>query len=83
MDKSPINAKTAKKLRESMNLTQAELGKLLDVSVHTIRAWESGKRLCSGPAGRLMALIRHDPDSILPALCRVAPGFTWADLNTR
>jgi len=54
-----------KALRKSLGLTQSRFGRLLgldgkDVS-NTVRSWESGRRVPSGPVTKLMLLLERDP----------------------
>lgn len=44
-------------LRKEMDLPQAQLAKLLEVSTDTVREWESGRGRIGGPADKLLRLI--------------------------
>lgn len=51
-------------LRSRLSMTQAELARLLDVSVKTIERWESGKEDIHGPIIPLFHLLREEPESL-------------------
>ena len=57
-----------KELRESTGLSQAKFARLLDVDVGTLRNWEQGRRVPTGPARALLRAIRKDPEHVLAAL---------------
>lgn len=59
-------------LRRTLNLTQAEMGRLIDQSAQQIARWEKGENNISGPADRLLrlmfvgTLIDEDDELVLP-----------------
>ena len=54
-----------KKLRKSLQLSTAVFASALGVSVKTVEAWERGTNIPSGPALRMMNMIRKYPDLLL------------------
>lgn len=50
-------AQAIKKIRETNNYSQGYFAKVLNVSVKTVQSWESGQRLPSGIALRLLEVI--------------------------
>ncbi len=57
-----------RELRQRARLTQLEFAARLGVPVETIRNWEQGKRTPRGPAGALLAVIAHAPETVFAAL---------------
>lgn len=49
-----VNGDKLKHYRESKNLSQRDLGEMLDVSGPTVNRWESGEQDIPGPAGLLL-----------------------------
>lgn len=47
--------------RQSVNLTQKEFAKLLDVSVDSVQDWEQGRRTPRGAAKTLLRVARSHP----------------------
>jgi putative transcriptional regulator len=47
--------------RKSVNLTQREFAKLLDVSIDTIQDWEQGRRRPRGAAKTLLKIAQTHP----------------------
>ena len=43
--------------RERQGWTREQLARRLDVSVETVRSWETGRRPMEGPAARLVAVM--------------------------
>ena len=58
----PQDASTARRIRSSTPLTQAEFAARIGVPIETVRNWEQGKRSPRGPARALLKLIDHAPD---------------------
>lgn len=58
----PRSAAQIRRLRQTLRLTQAELASILSVSTKAIEAWESGTRVCRGPALRLLEILERGPD---------------------
>lgn len=54
-----------KKLRRNLQLSTAVFASALAVSVKTVEAWERGTNVPSGPALRMMNMIRRYPDLLL------------------
>ena len=54
------DAESVKKLRQSLNLTQAMFAGMLGVSQKTVEAWESGRNIPMGPASRVLDLLSED-----------------------
>ena len=64
MKKLSLTSKHVREIRQKLDKTQAELADLIHVSVHTIRAWENGERVCVGPACKLLLLLSKDPEGM-------------------
>ena len=47
--------------RKSVNLTQREFAKLLDVSIDTVQDWEQGRRSPRGAAKTLLKIAQSHP----------------------
>jgi DNA-binding transcriptional regulator YiaG len=52
-------------LREARKLSRPLFAQILNVPVVTVRKWESGERLPSGAALRLLQVMRARPDALL------------------
>lgn len=50
-----------KAIRAGAGMTQSLFAQYLGVSVKTVEAWESGRDHPQGPARRMLALTRNDP----------------------
>lgn len=48
--------------RRSVNLTQREFAKLLDVSIDTVQDWEQGRRSPRGAAKTLLKVVQTHPE---------------------
>ncbi|MBM3522552.1 MAG: helix-turn-helix domain-containing protein [Alphaproteobacteria bacterium] len=57
-------------LRRRAKLSQAAFAKLIGVSVGTLRGWEQGRRMPTGPARALLRLLARRPELIREALQR-------------
>ena len=55
-------------VRESLQLTQAQMAPLVGMSPSGYRKWEQGTRRVSGPAAALLEVIRKEPDAVRRAL---------------
>lgn len=58
-----------KRIRKSMNLSQAVFAQLLNVSTASVKHWEQGVREPTGPTKVLLDVLRRDPhvlDYLLP-----------------
>ena len=51
-----------KALRESLEITQAQLAQALGTSVDTIKSWESKRRNPTGLAAKVLATIQDNPE---------------------
>ena len=60
-----MTAADIRKLRKSLQLSTAVFASALAVSVKTVEAWERGTNIPSGPALRMMNMIRKYPDLLL------------------
>ena len=49
----------------SLDFSQALFAMSLGVSLKTVEAWESGKNVPSGPALRMIEMLKDDPDVLL------------------
>lgn len=63
-----IDAMRVKEIRQATGLSQAKFALLIDVQVATLRNWEQGRRIPTGPAKALLRAIRNDPKRVLQAL---------------
>ncbi len=48
-------------LRRFVGLTQAEFARAIEISVHTLRNWEQGRRKPQGPALALLRIAARHP----------------------
>ena len=48
-------------LRSFVGLTQAEFARAIEISVHTLRNWEQGRRKPEGPAVALLRIAARHP----------------------
>ena len=55
-------------LRNFIGLTQAEFAQAIEISVHTLRNWEQGRRKPEGPALALLRIAARHPRIILENL---------------
>jgi len=69
---SPISALSIKELRARTKLSQPEFAALVGVELSTLRNWEQGRRVPTGPARALLRAIRNDPQNVIRALARAA-----------
>jgi putative transcriptional regulator len=67
-----ITALSVKALRARTKLSQSDFAALLGVEVSTLRNWEQGRRVPTGPARALLRAIRNDPQNVIRALARAA-----------
>ncbi|WP_063651336.1 NadS family protein [Aliivibrio fischeri] len=49
-----------KSIRKELNITQKQLSKILNISVDTIKSWESGRRNPNGLARKVLILLSND-----------------------
>ncbi len=55
-------------VRALTKLSQPRFAELLSIEVSTLRNWEQGRRVPTGPARALLRAIRADPVAIIKAL---------------
>ena len=63
-----IDADSIKRLRARTGLSQPKFATLLRVDLGTLRNWEQGRRVPTGPAKALLTAIERDPRNVLKAL---------------
>ncbi len=61
-------AQYARRVRKRLGLTQRELARRIDVSLDTVRSWEQGKKVPTGPAKALFKIMDKAPELALSAL---------------
>lgn len=54
-----------KEIRANLALTQEKFASLLNISVHTLRNWEQGRRSPDGPAKVLLNIANNYPEVLL------------------
>ena len=59
-------------LRKFVGLTQAEFAQAMEISVHTLRNWEQGRRKPEGPAMALLRIAARHPRIIRENLASAA-----------
>lgn len=69
-DKKPsrsffIDEPDPKQIRTKMSLTQEQFAALMNISVHTLRNWEQGRRHPEGPARVLLNVADQHPEVLL------------------
>jgi len=67
MPSTIVESTSVKRIRSRLGLTQEQLASAMDVSTVTIRSWESGERVCGGPAARLLLLMMKNPKLVAKA----------------
>lgn len=55
-------------IRARLNLSQARFASALAVPVSTLRKWEQGQRVPSGPARALLKVMEREPEAVRRAL---------------
>lgn len=55
-------------IRAKTGLSQDRFAKAFQISPHTLRNWEQGRRVPEGPAQALLMAIDRDPDAVMRAL---------------
>ena len=63
-------------LRRFTKLSQKEFARALEISVHTLRNWEQGRRKPEGPAIALLKIAARHPHIIRAAAGRKPPSAT-------
>ena len=54
-----------KEIRAKLKLTQDQLADLMNISVHTLRNWEQGRRHPEGPARVLLNVVNNHPELLM------------------
>ena len=65
-----VDAIKVKQVRAKTKLSQAKFADVIDVQVSTLRNWEQGRRVPTGPAKALLRAIDRDPKNVLFALAK-------------
>lgn len=68
-------------IRQQMGMTQEAFSDALHISVKTLRNWEQGIRLPTGPARTLLKILRARPEMALDVLSTCDP--QWSGLVPR
>jgi putative transcriptional regulator len=63
-----VDAVVVKEIRLATGLSQAKFANIVDVQLGTLRNWEQGRRVPTGPAKALLRAISKDPKHVLKAL---------------
>jgi putative transcriptional regulator len=63
-----LDALGIKELRARTELSQSKFAAVLGVELSTLRNWEQGRRVPTGPARALLRAIRNDPQNVIRAL---------------
>lgn len=57
-----FEAKEIKTIRSELGMTQYLFAGFMGVSPKTVEAWEAGRNVPNGPACRILAMLKADPD---------------------
>ncbi|MFP4487143.1 MAG: helix-turn-helix domain-containing protein [Campylobacterales bacterium] len=57
-----IEEPNPKDIRAKLSLTQEKFAALMNISVHTLRNWEQGRRHPEGPARVLLNVVNNHPE---------------------
>jgi putative transcriptional regulator len=60
-----IKEPNPKDIRSKLSLTQEKFAALMNISVHTLRNWEQGRRHPEGPARVLLNVVNNHPEVLL------------------
>jgi putative transcriptional regulator len=63
-----VDALSVKAIRKSTGLSQVRFAEMIDVQIATLRNWEQGRRVPTGPAKALLRAIHNDPIHVIGAL---------------
>lgn len=63
-----IDAAKVKQIRAATKLTQKKFASIVQIELATLRNWEQGRRVPTGPAQALLRAIQRDPVHVLKAL---------------
>ena len=77
-----VSAEEVRVLRKRMKLSQSEFARLLRLPLMTVKNWEQGRRLPTGPSASLLRIFDREPRATLRALHGVVPNAV-AELITK
>ncbi|MCK9337140.1 MAG: helix-turn-helix domain-containing protein [Arcobacteraceae bacterium] len=60
-----IEEPSPKEIRTKMSLSQEQFATLMNISVHTLRNWEQGRRQPEGPAKVLLNVANNHPEVLM------------------
>ena len=60
-----IEEPNPKDIRAKLSLTQEKFAALMNISVHTLRNWEQGRRHPEGPARVLLNVVNNHPEVLI------------------
>ena len=60
-----IEEPNPKDIRTKLSLTQEKFATLMNISVHTLRNWEQGRRHPEGPARVLLNVVNNHPEVLM------------------
>ena len=60
-----IDEPNAKEIRQKLLLTQNQFASLMNISIHTLRNWEQGRRQPEGPAKVLLNVANNHPNILI------------------
>ncbi|MDD2451253.1 NadS family protein [Sulfurovum sp.] len=60
-----IEEPNPKDIRAKLSLTQEKFATLMNISVHTLRNWEQGRRHPEGPARVLLNVVNNHPEVLM------------------
>ena len=60
-----IEEPNPKAIRAKLSLTQEKFAALMNISVHTLRNWEQGRRHPEGPARVLLNVVNNHPEVLM------------------
>ena len=60
-----IDEPNAKEIRQKLHLTQNQFASLMNISIHTLRNWEQGRRQPEGPAKVLLNVANNHPNILI------------------
>ncbi len=57
-----FGAAEIKNIRSGLGMTQVLFAGFMGVSIKTVEAWEAGRNMPDGPARRILAMLKADPE---------------------
>ncbi len=63
-----IEEPNAKEIRAKLSLTQEKFANLMNISVHTLRNWEQGRRRPQGTARVLLNIVNNNPQVLIETI---------------